>query len=79
MRLATYNVEWFDALFDDAGRLIEDDGWSARQDVTRLMQIGALGGVFSALDADAVLIVEAPDTGSRRSTVTVMTSLMRWR
>jgi len=35
MRLATYNVEWFDALFDDDGNLLDDGEWSARHDVTR--------------------------------------------
>lgn len=72
MRLATYNVEWFDALFDDAGRLLEDDGWSARRDVTRGAQAAALGHVFRAMEADAVLIVEAPDTGRKRSTMTAL-------
>ena len=69
MRIATYNVEWFDNLFEDAGGLREDAGWSGRQDVTRLEQITALGVVFQALDADAVMIIEAPDQSSRRSTV----------
>ena len=69
MRLATYNVEWFANLFDDHDRLIADDGWSGRQDVTRLQQIEALGIVFTALDADAVMIVEAPNTGRKQNTV----------
>ncbi len=68
MRLATYNVEWFDALFADDGTLLADGGWSARHDVTRISQIEALGQVFTAMQADAVLIVEAPDTNRRRST-----------
>jgi endonuclease/exonuclease/phosphatase family metal-dependent hydrolase len=37
--------------------------------VTRAAQIGALRTVFKALDADAVLIVEAPDTNKYRNTV----------
>lgn len=69
MRLATYNIEWFDALFDDSGRLLADGGWSGRHDITRRDQAEALGIVFTAMDADAVMIIEAPDTGSRRSTV----------
>jgi len=68
MRLATYNVEWFDALFDDDGRLLEDDAWSARHDVTRADQLSALGIVFTAIDADAVMVIEAPDGNRRRST-----------
>lgn len=68
MRIATYNVEWFDALFDGKGRLMLDDHWSSRHDVTRLQQAEALGIVFTAMDADAVMVIEAPDTSSRRST-----------
>lgn len=67
MRLATYNVEWFDALFDDAGHPLADDEWSGRRDVTRAQQLEALGVVFTALDADAVMVIEAPDTSDRRS------------
>ena len=66
LRLATYNVEWFNALFDDAGRLLDDDGWSARWNVTRRQQIHALGQVFAALDADAVMVIEAPDSSNSR-------------
>jgi hypothetical protein len=69
MRFASYNVEWFDALFDDEGQLLRDDTWSRRRDVTRAAQIAALGRVFQTLDADAVMVIEAPDTGTRRSTV----------
>ena len=69
MRIATYNVEWFNNLFDDAGTLLMDDRWSGRQDITRARQIEALGLVFTALDADAVMVIEAPDHNGRRSTV----------
>lgn len=69
MRIATYNVEWFNELFDDDGNLLEDGEWSARQNVKRRDQLAALGIVFSALDADAVLVVEAPDDNRHRSTV----------
>jgi len=72
MRLATYNVEWFANLFDHDDQLIEDGGWSGRYNVTRAQQTKALGKVFSALDADAVLVVEAPDTGRRNSTVAAL-------
>ncbi|WP_299792089.1 endonuclease/exonuclease/phosphatase family protein [uncultured Marivita sp.] len=74
MRLATYNVEWFDALFDDAGNLIADGSWSARHDVTKAMQTEALGIVFTALDADVVMVIEAPDTNRQRSTVRALES-----
>ena len=66
MRLATYNVEWFASLFDDAGQLIDDDSWSSRRDVTKSQQISALGSVFQAMDCDAVMVIEAPDKSSKR-------------
>ncbi|ETX30757.1 endonuclease/exonuclease/phosphatase family protein [Roseivivax isoporae] len=68
MRLATWNVEWFDALFDDDGKLLPGDAPSRRHGVSRAEQASAVAHVLNALDADAVLVVEAPDTGSRRST-----------
>ncbi|MBC7178829.1 MAG: endonuclease, partial [Roseovarius sp.] len=52
MRIATYNVEWFNALFDDQGHPHDDGAWSARYNVTRADQLAALGIVFTALDAD---------------------------
>lgn len=69
MRLAAYNVEWFANLFDDHDRLVADDGWSGRQGITRAQQIEALGIVFTAMDADAVMVIEAPNTGHRQDTV----------
>lgn len=72
MRIATYNVEWFAHLFDDTGRLAADAVPSARHGVTRADQIAALGTVFRALDADGVLVVEAPETNARRQTVPQM-------
>jgi endonuclease/exonuclease/phosphatase family metal-dependent hydrolase len=69
LRIATYNVEWFNALFDDHGRLREDREWSGRHKITRVDQLTALGIVFTALDADAVMVIEAPDTNGKRSSV----------
>ncbi len=69
MKIATYNVEWFSNLFDDEGRLVDDDSWSSRRDVTKAQQTEALGTVFQALDADAVMVIEAPDTSPRRDGV----------
>ena len=66
MRIATYNVEWFNSLFDDAGGMYDDGGWSGRRDVTRAEQTAALGYVFRALDADAIMVIEAPDSHARR-------------
>ena len=77
MRLVTYNVEWFDALFDDHGHLLMDDAWSARHNVTRARQAEALGMVFAALDADAVMVIEAPDTSRGRQTGRALESFAR--
>ncbi|WP_022702978.1 endonuclease/exonuclease/phosphatase family protein [Pseudorhodobacter ferrugineus] len=77
LRLATYNVEWFNGLFDDAGRLMGDNGRSARYGITRAEQLAALGIVFTAMDADGVMIIEAPDTGSHRSTITALETFAR--
>ncbi len=77
LRLATYNVEWFNSLFDDRGRMLADAGPSARYKTTRAEQLGALGVVFTALDADLVMVIEAPDTNGHRSTVTALETFAR--
>ena len=77
MRIATYNVEWFNALFDDDGNLLDDAEWSSRYDITRSDQLTALGIVFTAMDADAVMIIEAPDTNGKRSTEIALENFAR--
>ena len=77
LRLATYNVEWMNALFDNAGRLLLDREPSARYKVTRAEQLEALAMVFTALDSDGVMIIEAPDTSHKRSTVTALQNFAR--
>ena len=69
MRIATYNVEWFSNLFDDRGHLLDDTRWSGRYNVKRFEQLEALGIVFNALDADGVMIIEAPDSHRKRDGV----------
>lgn len=69
MRIATWNIEWFNALFDAEDRLIADDGPSARFGVSRAAQTEAVAKVMVAMDADAILVVEAPDRSRRRDTV----------
>ena len=66
MRIATYNVEWFANLFDDAGNLIDNNSWSGRQDVTKAEQAVALARDFQAISADAIMIIEAPDISPHR-------------
>ncbi len=77
MRIATYNVEWFDHLFDDTGELRLDDGWSGRHDITRAQQIAALGTVFRALDSDGIMVIEAPNSGRRRDGVHALEGFAR--
>ncbi|MBT8457812.1 MAG: endonuclease [Rhodobacteraceae bacterium] len=72
MRIATYNVEWFSNLFDEDGTPLADDAWSGRHDVKRHEQLTALAIVFTALDADAVMIIEAPDSHRRRDGVAAL-------
>ena len=78
MRIATYNVEWMGNLFDDDGAMLADGDWSGRQDVTRADQLAALGIVFNALDADAVMIIEAPDGHRRRDGVAALETFAAW-
>ncbi|MEM7719330.1 MAG: endonuclease/exonuclease/phosphatase family protein [Pseudomonadota bacterium] len=78
MRIATYNVEWFSNLFDDEGTLQYDDAWSARYNVTRQAQLDALGIVFTALDADGVMIIEAPDSHRRRDGTRALEAFADW-
>lgn len=77
LRLATYNVEWFNALFDDAGRMLDDREPSTRYKISRGEQLAALAIVFTALDADGITIIEAPDTNGRRSTVKALETFAR--
>jgi hypothetical protein len=77
LRFATYNVEWFNALFDDSGRMLADREPSTRYKTTRGEQLAALAIVFTALDADGITIIEAPDTNGRRSTVKALETFAR--
>ncbi|WP_370230467.1 endonuclease/exonuclease/phosphatase family protein [Cognatishimia sp.] len=72
MRIATYNVEWFANLFDDDDSLVLDESWSSRRDVTKSQQAQAVATGLKQVDADAVLIVEAPDQNSKRSSVAAL-------
>ena len=72
MRIATYNVEWFSNLFDKDNGLVADDAPSGRYGVTRADQIEAVAKVFTAIDADAVMIIEAPDQSRKGRTVAAL-------
>ena len=77
LRLATYNVEWMNALFDDQGQLLQDGEPSSRYKTSRGEQLAALGIVFTALDPDGILIVEAPDTNGHRQTTRALENFAR--
>lgn len=67
MRIATWNVEWFANLFDRQNRLLLDDGPSGREGVSRATQIEAIAKVMAAIDADLLLVIEAPNSGHSQS------------
>ena len=77
MRIATYNIEWFNALFDDDGGVLDDAEWSSRYNITRADQIAAIGKVMTALNADGIMIIEAPDQNGRRSSVKALENFAR--
>lgn len=72
MRIASWNVEWFANLFDQRGRLLEDDEWSSRYKVTRRQQLESIAIVLTALEADAIMVIEAPDNNRKRKTVPML-------
>lgn len=75
LRLATWNIEWANALFDDDGALLNDDAPSARHGVTRAQQIAGIVAVLQALDVDGLMVVEGPDTNAKRRTVRALQTL----
>jgi hypothetical protein len=65
LRIAAWNVQWFDHLFDDRSELWDDDGRGGREGVTRAEQAHGIAHVLRVLDADAVMVIEAPDARRR--------------
>jgi Endonuclease/Exonuclease/phosphatase family len=78
LRLATWNVEWFTALFDVNGRPLHDGEYASRYKVTRAQQLDAIAAVLRAADPDALVVVEAPDTNGRRNTVRALERFAAW-
>ena len=66
MRLVTYNIEWFSHLFDGDDQLMLDGRPSRRRGVDRYTQGRAIAHVLDRLDADAVMVIEAPNSGHRQ-------------
>jgi hypothetical protein len=77
IRLATWNIEWFNALFDDRDRPLRDEQLSARYKVTRGTQLAAIARVMAAMNADGLMVIEAPNTNGRRSTVRALERFAR--
>ncbi len=75
LRIATWNIEWANMLFDDAGAMLMDAEPSARHKTTRAQQLTGITQVLSTLDADIILVVEAPDTNGKRSTIRALETL----
>ncbi len=76
LRVACWNVEWFDSLFDAQDRPILDASRARRYGVTKREQSEAVAASIRGVDPDALLVVEAPNTGSRsgRSTARALES-----
>lgn len=62
MRIVTWNIAWFDSLFDNEGRVRRDEGPGGLAGIGAATQARAVAQVLAALDADAVMVIEAPDT-----------------
>ncbi|NAZ35908.1 endonuclease/exonuclease/phosphatase family protein [Rubellimicrobium sp. CFH 75288] len=77
LRLGTWNIQWFDHLFDRYGRPRRDAGRSGREGVSCGEQTEAIILVLRALDADGLIIEEAPDARRRRHGVPVLESFAR--
>lgn len=78
MRIATYNVEWFHELFDKTGEVLLDAHRSGREGVSRERQLHALATVFRRIDADAVLVVEAPDISRKHDGAAALANFARF-
>lgn len=61
MKIASYNVEWMNTLFDDGKIDNNNHEWSSRYGITKQAQLNAVAKVLRIVDADAFLILEAPN------------------
>ncbi|WP_151719207.1 endonuclease/exonuclease/phosphatase family protein [Gemmobacter serpentinus] len=77
LRLASWNIEWFTALFDDLDRPQEDHQPAHRHGVTRGDQLAAIAIVMTAMQADGIMVIEAPDTNGKRNSVRALENFAR--
>ncbi len=75
MRIATWNVEWFNSLFDAKDQPVSDQKWSGRWNVKRNAQLDAIAHVLREIGADAVMVIEAPDSYAKRSSTKALENL----
>ena len=78
MRLSTYNIEWFANLFDDADGLRLDEGPSGRHGISRRTQADAIASVLRAINADGIVVVEAPNSGKHQNTLRALENFANW-
>ncbi|SDY61094.1 Endonuclease/Exonuclease/phosphatase family protein [Jannaschia faecimaris] len=77
-RFATWNVEWFNRLFHDDDTIDHTTAAFSRYKVTKARQLDAIGKVMRAVDADAMLVIEAPDDTRDRSTRVALERFADW-
>ncbi len=77
IRVATWNIEWFAELFDSHDNLRADDKPSRRYKIARRDQAQAVADVLQRLDADLLIVIEAPNTGTRQSTINALEGFSR--
>ena len=77
LRLATWNVEWFTSLFDDQDRPLEDAQPAHRHGTSRGDQLAAIAIVMTAMQADGIMVIEAPDTNGKRQSVRALEGFAR--
>ncbi len=78
MRLCTYNIEWFSALFDAEDGLVLDGQRSGRHGVARGTQAAAIAAVLRTVDADGLVVIEAPNSGNSQQTVRALENFAAW-
>jgi endonuclease/exonuclease/phosphatase family metal-dependent hydrolase len=77
--VCTYNVEWFDYLFDNQNQVISFQPQNSQNKKLK-KQFDGLGTVFQTVDADIYGIVEAPNTTvttGNQSTVTKLNNFLQ--
>ncbi|PQJ36803.1 hypothetical protein BSZ35_00165 [Salinibacter sp. 10B] len=69
-RLATYNIEWFNRLFDEENELDLSESDSNGHGPTKAERAEAIATVLETIDPDLLTVIEGPDkTKTGRSTV----------